>query len=641
MDPRRIALIALCGVLALAACATEPDLGDLEQARAPRIDVYFNEPGSRAANGSDALTDDILVQTIDLARSRIDASFYGLSRRTIIEALIRAHERGIRIRFVGDARTNAGYTGGYLDLDRLNIPMQVGNQNHIMHNKFMIVDGHRVFVGTGNITSNSFNNDNNNWLIIDSPDVAADFTAEFEQMFAGRFGAAKEIIENGNTYDVGDTRVEVYFSPQEDAMGRILEAIDQAEESIRFFIFAFTKDQVGAAFIRKHQEFERYNACCDPSVCTTAGGCCADVACEEPFRRRFVQGVIEQSQLHSNGPYHEVYRLLGAGVDVVMDGNDNARTPGDYQGGGARQHDKTMVIDAGLPTGRVLTGSFNWSASATQANDETMLVMQGERLARQYGEHFDSLYRQGREMGRDFVGRREIAVGDIVFNEIHWDGYNGDVDTSDASGDLVYNDEFIELLNRTGRVIDLSLWTIASDDDFVVGFYPGTLIGPWERFLIADHVLAPFQDGVPQQSVSAFTNADFVMNVANDPRFLRLNLHNLAFRLRLLDPAGAQMDVAGNGGPPFAGGRREEGGVLRNRSMERVHFDCAGADDCAPIGPGDDPASWEACLLDEGGANVNEAYRAIVIASPGAPNSGGEDVPAEMADFRTPGSAAP
>lgn len=635
MDSRSIALRLLGALsLVLGSCAQDVDLAALEAALSPQVDVYFNAPGSRQSNGSDALTDDVLVQTIDHAQVSIDAALYGLSRRTIIEALIRAHGRGVSIRFVGDARTQAGYVGGYLDLDRLNIPSQVGNQNHIMHHKFFIIDQHRVYVGTGNITTNSFIGDNNNWVIIDSPAVARDFQAEFEQMFGGRFGSAKVRIDNGTTYEVGDTTVEVHFSPQEDSVGRLLEAIDDAQETIRFFIFAFTKDQVGAALIRKHEEFSRYNRCCDPSFSEFPAEC-GPVECVEPFRPRFVRGVIDQSQLHSNGPYHEAYRLLVAGVDVVMDGNDNSRHPGDYQGGGGRQHDKTMVIDAGLPSGVVMTGSFNWSASATQANDEVLLALHGVRLPAHYGRHFDDLYRQGRRMGNRFIGEG-LEPGDIVFNEIHWDGYNGQSDGSDAAGDLVYNDEFIELLNTTDQAIDLSMWTIAGDDDFMVGLYPGTIIGPYERFLIVDHNIEPFQEGRPHMGASAFQFADFVMNVANDPRFLRLNLHNADFAIRLLDPAAQVMDVAGNGGPPFSGGRRVINGTLRNFSMERIHTVCPESGDCEVFGPGDEPSSWQACQAETGGENVSEAFRSIVIATPGAANSGGEQIPDEIDGFRAP-----
>ena len=47
-------------------------------------------------------------------------------------------------------------------------------------------------------------------------------------------------------------------------MGRILEGVQNATESVEFFIFAFTKDQLGSLLIEKHLEFEMFNVCCDP-----------------------------------------------------------------------------------------------------------------------------------------------------------------------------------------------------------------------------------------------------------------------------------------------------------------------------------------------------------------------------------------
>jgi len=640
---RFAALAFALGGLGLGACQTNLDESDLEEARSPRVDAYFNAPGSNEINGYENSADDVLVQMIYQAEATIDFSVMGFSNPQIVEALVAAHHRGVRLRFVGDARHAWGNVYGYAEMDALNIPIQHGNQNSIMHNKFFIIDDHTVFVGTGNITPTGFGRNDNNWVAIDSPAVAAEFQAEFDQLFAGRFGYAKEAIENGNTYQVDDARVQVYFSPQEDTMGRLLQAMENADENIEFFIFAFTKDQVGSLLITKHLEFERFNACCDPS---RNGGLSADEvqactdefgACPAEFRERYVRGVIDRSQLHSNGPYHEVYRLMSYGLDIRMDGNDNSRQPGDYQAGGGRQHSKSMIIDWNREDGEVVSGSFNWSSSATISNDETLLVINAPRLAEEYHAYFDSLYERGKPMGENWIGDGRVEAGDVVFNEIHWDGYNGDIDTSDFAGDEVYNDEFIELLNTTDRTIDLSLWQIATDDDFAVGLYPGTVIGPYERLLILDHNTLPYNDLIPQEQGGAFRNPDFVMNMANDQRFLRMNLHNLDFRLRLMDPRGQVSDIAGDGGPPFAGGRIDDGGTIRNYSMERIHVVCPDGDaDCSPIGPGDEASSWQACQREQGGENVRPAYRDIVIATPGRPNSGGEQFPDEDPLFRAP-----
>jgi phosphatidylserine/phosphatidylglycerophosphate/cardiolipin synthase-like enzyme len=620
------------------ACRISLDPADREEARSQRVDAYFNFAGTRQSNHFNSTSDDVIVQMIDRTRFTIDVAAMGFSRRPVVDALVRAWRRGTRVRFVGDARHMHGEVYGYEQLRRWNIPFQVGNQPHIMHNKFFIFDDFMVYLGTGNITGTDIDRNDNSWFLIQSPEVAADFRAEFEQMFAGRFGAAKIPNNNGNSYQVGDSRVEVYFSPQEDALGRLQQAIRQARESIEFTIFAFTKDQVGSELVARHVEFTRYNQCCNPASppdAETQAECFRfEVACELPFRPRYVRGVIDRSQLHSNGPYHEIYRLLTYGVPVRLDGNDNSVQPGDYQAGGGRLHSKTIVFDHALETGYILSGSFNWSTSATQSNDETMLVIHNARIASQFHDFFEQLWRTGRNMGNNWVGDGLTRPGDVVFNEVHWDGYNGG---TEPNGLLTSNDEFIELLNTTDRVIDLSLWTISTDEDFAVGLYPGTIIGPHERFLIVDHNLTPFLDAVPQQRGGAFQNADFVMNGANDPRFLRINLHNSRLTLRLLDARGTVVDEAGDGGPPFHGGRTlGEDDVLRTYSMERIHLTCPEADPtCRPIGDGRLPESWQACQHDAGGRNVRPAFRDIVIATPGEPNSGGEAFPDEDPFFRS------
>ena len=628
----RILTLALAALLFLPSCHLELDAADQERATTPVVRPFFNIPGTNREARSTNYSDDLLVQMIDGANARIDFSVMGFTRPSIIEALERAFHRGVALRFVGNGRHITYGGGGYAAMDALGVPMVVGNMYHIMHNKFFIVDGRYVVTGTGNITSTGFERNDNNWVLIDSPQVAQDFTNEFEQLFSGRFGHAKERIDDGNIYTVGDTTLELYFSPQEDAMGRILEAIQGAQHSVHFYIFAFTKDEVGSAFIDRHLEFEDYNRCCDPSrtgeiAPNEAAGCEARFTCESTFVPREVRGVIDRSQLHGNGPYHEAYRLITWDINMRLDGNESSYQAGDYQAGGGRLHSKTMIIDAGTPDALVLTGSFNWSSSATVANDETLVVLRGAEMSNLYLDQFESLWQRGSFIGVDHSDPGgTISPGDIVFNEIHWDGWNGEHDPADFGGDDVSNDEFIELLNTTDRTIDLSMWTIATAEDFAVGLYPGTVIGPYERFLILDHNLAPYQDLVPHEAGGAFFNGDFVMNIANDQRFLRMNLHNAQFKLNLLDPRGNVIDSAGNGGPPFVGGRNEEGGRIINRSMERLH----------PILPGDLPGSWEACSLETGGEWVREEYRGIIRATPGEPNSGGEpDMGDEDPTFRS------
>ncbi|MEQ1504614.1 MAG: phospholipase D-like domain-containing protein [Myxococcota bacterium] len=571
--------------LALAVgCA--PAAEDVDGTRGGRLDAFFNDPGARLDTVWHADAQRLMVDLVDEARSKIRFAVMGFSNDELVDAFIRAYDRGVDVQMVGDAShvNNSGYERFR---DR-RIPMSVGNSAHIMHDKFMVVDDRFVFASTANWSDSDLFNNSNNFAMMDSPAIAADFTAEHAQMFAGAFGQSKVELDNGRTYQVGDTEVEVWFSPNEDAMGRILELVDAAQDRVSFEIFAFTKDQLGSAMVLKQQELREQGRLIDGDV--SIG----------------VAGVIDQSQLHSNGQYHEAYRLLGEQVPLRLDGNDASLLPGDYQAGGGRLHSKTMVLDPDGENPVVISGSFNWSASATQSNDEYMLVFHGRRVAELYRDYFDYLWENGKRLGIEHIGENGLNPGDVVIDEVHWYG----VHANDIDG----FDEFIELRNMTDRDLRLDMWQIAGVDDFVVGLPPGTLLPANGRYAIVDHLVEAYVDGAPQDQHTAFLRGDMVLNPFNDNRQARLYLKDEALQLFLIDPDANLMDVVGDGGPAYAGG--PDGDLVR--SMQRAD----------PPGDGADPANWSASSVPEGGTDVNPGvivpgqpatYKQTILATPGEP----------------------
>ena len=575
----------------LGACA--PSADDVAGTRGGRVDVFFNDPGTRPDNLWEPDSLALMIQSVQQAQASIDIAVMGFDRAPLVDAVVAAYDRGVAVRMVGDAAYVNAY--GYAQLRGRHIPLVAGNMPHIMHDKYMVIDGRFVWGTTANWTDSDLRQNLNSFVMIDSPEVARAFTSEFEEMFDGAFGASKSPRTGPNVWQVGDTKIEVWFAPKDDCMGRMLEVVDGAQDRVRFGIFAFTKDSLGSALLRKQAELATKNA--DEGLDNAA----------DVHARHGVAGVIDQSQLHSNGQFHEVYRLLGGDVSLRMDGNDNSVMPGDYQAGGGRLHGKTMIVDPDGEDPMVLTGSFNWSASATQSNDEYLIVMHGKRVAQAYEAWWDRIWSEGREMGVDLVGDPIgggllLSPGDVVINELMWYG----VTAQDADG----ADEFVELRNLTDKGLRLDLWQLRTARDFVVGLPPGSYIPPHGLFTILDHDLEPYTDGVPQDDPSAYANGDMVVNAWNDNRQSRLRLSDTALDLRLVDPTGAVMDVAGDGGPPFVGGPDASDSTIA-RSMERND---APAD-------GSKADAWHACTSDQGGANVNDTFKATQLATPGESNS--------------------
>jgi phosphatidylserine/phosphatidylglycerophosphate/cardiolipin synthase-like enzyme len=121
---RRVALFAM-----LAACGP-PAAEDLEGTRGGGVDVFFNEPGTRRANMWEPDAVEVMIDLIDDADVSILAVM-GFGREQVVDALIRAYDRGVDVRMVGDAGhlTNLGYHR----FRERHIPMRVGNHAHIMH----------------------------------------------------------------------------------------------------------------------------------------------------------------------------------------------------------------------------------------------------------------------------------------------------------------------------------------------------------------------------------------------------------------------------------------------------------------------------------------------------------------------------
>ena len=195
-------------------------------------------------------------------------------------------------------------------------------------------------------TVNGAYRNDNNLIHLRSTKLAENFTIEFEEMFVqDMFGdnAISRTPNPGLTMD--GTLVETYFSPDDGAAAQIIAAIQNAEESVYFMAFSFTSDPISAALI------ERFAAGVD------------------------VAGVFEESQYHSNTGT-EFDNLLDAGLDVRLDGNDR------------NMHHKVFIIDEKI----VITGSYNFSRSAEERNDENTLIIHSPVLAAQFLAEFERIW---------------------------------------------------------------------------------------------------------------------------------------------------------------------------------------------------------------------------------------------------------
>ena len=281
------------------------------------------------------------------AAMRIDAALYHLDSTPVADALIEAHNRGVKVRMVTE--TDNIDEEEIERLQEAGIPVaDDGDNEGYMHHKFIVIDERYVWTGSYNTTHNGAYKNNNNVILIDSVPLAYNFTQEFRNLFlnaqdrksTGAFIAYPRIKLSE------ETEVATYFSPESDTISPLMREINSAEKSIHFMVFAFTHDTLGSA-----------------------------------MRDRFasgieVRGVFEKRQ--TDNPYSEYKAMKTAGLPVVLDKNRGT------------MHHKVIVVDEET----VITGSYNFSKNAEKNNSENLLIIKGNReIAAAYLAEFEKITR--------------------------------------------------------------------------------------------------------------------------------------------------------------------------------------------------------------------------------------------------------
>jgi phosphatidylserine/phosphatidylglycerophosphate/cardiolipin synthase-like enzyme len=307
-------------------------------------EVYFTDPTNKYSSQLTGGVDGPLVDAINGARQSLDVAAYSLSLNSVRYALIDAFHRGVEVRVVMESDNMDG-TDPQL-LISAGIPVIGDRREGLMHDKFIVIDRAEVWTGSMNFTDSGAYSDNNNLVLIKSPQIAENYTREFEEMFVDDlFGPDIKADTPNPEVTIDGVDVENYFSPDDGVAKYISELLADANKSIYFMAYSFTNDDFGKIIL------ERANL------------------------GVVVKGVMDEEQVKSNqGTEYDPFKQ--AGLDVRIDGN-----PG-------LMHHKVFIIDGNT----VVFGSYNFSASAETKNDENVIVIHDEEVARLYLEEFLRVY---------------------------------------------------------------------------------------------------------------------------------------------------------------------------------------------------------------------------------------------------------
>lgn len=312
--------------------------------------LYFTQPinteDESKFHGSPV--EEALVAALNSAKTSIDAAMYEVNSQPVTDALIAAHERKIKVRVVVDGEFGLEKPTTTADqLELAGIPLvSDGTRGAFMHNKFFVIDGLYVWTGSTNITHNGMYNNNNNSILIRSSQLAANYTTEFEELFAGKFGKTSSNVVPNPVVTINGTPIETFFESEGNVQDRLAELFKTAK-TVKFMAFSFTDSLV-------YDEGDE-----TPSIM----GLLLNRARSGQLQ---LQGIVEASQRSF------AKSLICGGLEVRQDGNPDIL------------HHKVFIIDDSI----VVTGSFNFTKSASENNDENVLIIHNTDIAKAYLDEF-------------------------------------------------------------------------------------------------------------------------------------------------------------------------------------------------------------------------------------------------------------
>jgi phosphatidylserine/phosphatidylglycerophosphate/cardiolipin synthase-like enzyme len=325
----------------VAPSSTNQDI-DLERG-VGEIEVFFSAPDNPLSKTLRGGPDAQLAESILGARRSVDLAAYNLDLWSVRDALLQAHDSGVIVRVVVEGSNFE--EAEIQDLVRAGIEVAPDTSEDLMHHKFVVIDQWDVWTGSMNFTINGAYRNDNNLLHLQSGSLANDYRREFEEMFLdGRFGRLSKRDTPYPELSIGPASVEVYFSPEDGALSGLIRALQQAREQVLVMAFTLTADEIAELLIQRAEE------------------------------GLDVRVIFEAGQIRSVGTDYE--RLLESSVDVRTDRNPY------------NMHHKVIIIDGEV----VITGSYNFTRSAEERNDENLIIIMDESLANAYLVEFTRIW---------------------------------------------------------------------------------------------------------------------------------------------------------------------------------------------------------------------------------------------------------
>lgn len=117
----------------------------------------------------------LIAQEIARARESIYVQAYGLTSGIIVNQLIQAKNRGVKVQVLLDKSNVSDKWSKMMDLVNANVSVRIDKVLGIAHNKVIIIDEQKVITGSFNFTNAADKRNAENVIIINNKSVAKEY----------------------------------------------------------------------------------------------------------------------------------------------------------------------------------------------------------------------------------------------------------------------------------------------------------------------------------------------------------------------------------------------------------------------------------------------------------------------------------
>lgn len=140
-----------------------------------QIEVGFSPHG-----GAEAL----VIRAISSAQQEILVAAYSFTSKPIASALLAAHQRGVVVRVVLDKSQRSEKYSAATFLSNQGIALRIDEKHAIQHNKYLVIDGHSVELGSFNYSRAAAERNAENVVVLwNQPEVAQRYRADWERLW--------------------------------------------------------------------------------------------------------------------------------------------------------------------------------------------------------------------------------------------------------------------------------------------------------------------------------------------------------------------------------------------------------------------------------------------------------------------------